>query len=207
VTELELDHLVWAAPDLKRAVADFEALTGVRPVQGGVHPDWGTANHLVGLGGGAYLEIVGPDPGRPPPGVPRPFGIDGLRSARLATWAVRTSDIRATIDAARAGGYDPGPAAEMSRLRADGVLISWRLTASGELDGLVPFLIDWGPAEHPALGLGSQLELAGLRGVHPRPPEVLSALAALGVSLPVAEGSRPSLAATLRGPRGEVVLR
>jgi len=56
-----LDHLVFAAPDLAAAVAQFTELTGVAPVPGGRHPGGGTANYLVGFGGAyrdGYLEIV-----------------------------------------------------------------------------------------------------------------------------------------------------
>ena len=75
-----IDHIVLAVPDLADGVAGFEGLTGVRPV-GRSHEGLGTANFLVGLGVGAYLEIIGPDPDRPRPGRPRPFGIDDLTAS------------------------------------------------------------------------------------------------------------------------------
>lgn len=54
---------------LTQAVASFAGLTGVQPVSGGSHQGMGTTNFLVGLGAGAYLEIIGPDPNQPqPPG-------------------------------------------------------------------------------------------------------------------------------------------
>ena len=38
----------------------------------------GTTNFLIGLGAGAYLEIIGPDPDQPQPVGGRWFGIDRL---------------------------------------------------------------------------------------------------------------------------------
>ncbi|KPI18436.1 Glyoxalase-like domain containing protein [Actinobacteria bacterium OK074] len=147
-----LDHLVLATPDLAATVAEFTRRTGVTPAPGGVHVGFGTRNHLVGLGGTGYLEIVGPDPEQPEPQGPRPFGIDDLPSARTITWAISPPDLDAAVAAALAGGHDPGPVQSMSRRRPDGTLLKWRLTqgSSTHPSGLVPFLIDWGTSPHPS---------------------------------------------------------
>jgi hypothetical protein len=65
-----IDHVVLAVPNLADGVAEFRRLIGVDPVIGGSHTNLGTANYLVGLGGGAYLEIIGPDPDQPDPARP-----------------------------------------------------------------------------------------------------------------------------------------
>jgi hypothetical protein len=58
-----MDHIVYAVPHrLTQAVAWFAGRTGVQPVPGGSHQGMGTANFLIGLAPGAYLEIIGPDP-------------------------------------------------------------------------------------------------------------------------------------------------
>jgi hypothetical protein len=89
-----MDHIVYAVPRrLMQAVAWFAGLTGVQPVPGGSHHGRGTANFLVGLGAGAYLEIIGPDPHQPQPPGGRWFGIDRLTAPRIVTWAIRTADI------------------------------------------------------------------------------------------------------------------
>ena len=136
-----IDHVVLAVPDLADGVGWFQRLTGVCPVVGGRHVDLGTANYLVGLGGAAYLEIIGPDPDGLDRSQPRPFGIDGLTAPRVVAWCVRPPDLDRSITVARARGYDPGAPRVMSRRAADGTLLTWRLTSlpTEPSDGLVPF--------------------------------------------------------------------
>ncbi len=49
----EIDHLVFATPDLAQGVDEIEALTGVRASIGGQHALWGTHNRLLALGNDA----------------------------------------------------------------------------------------------------------------------------------------------------------
>ncbi|MBO0849700.1 MAG: VOC family protein [Pseudonocardia sp.] len=203
-----LDHIVFAAPDLCQAVERFVELTGVRPATGGQHVGLGTANHLVGLGGEAYLEIIGPDPAQPAPPQPRRFGIDRLTEARVMAWAIHPPDLDARIEAARAAGHDPGEVFPMSRRTPDGETMRWRLTWP-DLDatqGLVPFLIDWGDTPPPP-GRGlPMVPLVSLEATHPAPDRLRPALAALGVDLPLRPGNRAGLTVVLAGRHGEVVL-
>lgn len=196
-----LDHLVLATPDLAGAVARFAALTGVAPAQGGSHTGLGTANFLVGLGGAAYLEIVGPDPAQDTPIRPRPFGIDDLVETRLATWAVHPPDVDAVIAAARAAGHDPGDAFAMSRLTPTAETLRWRLTPDR---GVVPFLIDWGDTPHPTTRGLPAVRLESFTLGHPDPALVRARLGALGLDVAVDRAERPSLAAEFTTPRGVV---
>ncbi|WNI16135.1 VOC family protein [Actinacidiphila sp. ITFR-21] len=202
-----LDHLVHATPDLAATVADFTARTGVAPAPGGAHVGLGTRNHLVALGGSRYLEIIGPDPGQPEPARPRPFGIDALTEARTVTWAIGTPDVDAAVAAARAHGYDPGPAHPMSRRRPDGTLLAWRLTRSeaAHPSGLVPFLIDWGATVHPTASDLPAATLVGVSATVPDPDALRPLLAAVGTSLALAAGP-VGLRVTLDTRRGRVTL-
>lgn len=190
-----IDHLVYAVPSLE--VVDQ---LGIPLSPGGQHIGRGTRNQLADLGGGTYLEVIGPDPDQPEPDRPRPFGIDALTEPRLAAWAVRVDDIAAVVASAKANGYDPGPVLAMSRRRPDGVLLEWQLTEP--INGVLPFLIDWGATPHPSEDAvhGSVLKSFRITG------DVHKGLEALGVDVPVESGP-DGLVAEIRTPDGEVTLR
>jgi hypothetical protein len=204
----EVDHLVYAVPDLAAGVAAIAALLGVAPSPGGPHPGLGTRNYLVSLGESCYLEIIGPDPAQPAPARPRPFGLDRLTGGRLVSWAIHDAELDRRVAAAKAKGFDPGPILPMSRQSPAG-LIEWRLTLRPEPggDGLVPFVIDWGKTPSPAATSVKGCTLHALRAEHPDPRGVQAMLSALGVELDVARGAAPLLMARIATPRGEVDLR
>jgi hypothetical protein len=204
----DLDHLVYAVPDLTAGVAAIAALLGVTPSPGGPHPGLGTRNYLVSLGKSCYLEIIGPDPEQPQPARPRPFGLDRLPGGRLVTWAIHDTHLERRVEAALAGGFDPGPILPLSRQSPAG-LIEWRLTMRGEPagDGLVPFVIDWGKTPSPALSSTRGCTLRALRAEHPDPKSIAAMRGALGTTLDVAPAAAPALVARIATARGEVELR
>ena len=205
----KIDHLVYATPDLAAGVDQVERLLGVKAVPGGQHPGGGTRNSLIRLGEESYLEIIGPDPDQPKPPRSRRFGIDDLNAPRLVTWAAKSANLEATLENAQKHGITLGQVQSGARKRPDGVLLSWRLTASTALtaDGLVPFFIDWGKTPHPAAALPKACTLVALRAEHPDPNRIKSELSFVGLSFRVDSGSKPALIATIRTPKGEVELR
>ncbi len=202
---MPLDHVVYAAPDLQRAVSDFARRTGLMPARGGSHAGLGTANYLVDLGGRQYLELIGPDPEQPAPGGGRWLRVDRIDAPRVVTWAVRTTDIDAAVAAARANGYDPGSPREMSRATPAGELVRWRLTPP--LPGVVPFVIDWGATAHPTTRDLPRAPLVSLTATHPDPARVGSELTAVGADLRVDAGADASLTLTIETLHGHVTLR
>ncbi|MCK2238803.1 MULTISPECIES: VOC family protein [unclassified Crossiella] len=193
-----LDHLVLATPDLAGTVDLIHLLSGDRPVPGGRHVEFGTANYLLGLGEQAYLEIIGPDPARE--AEPTIFGLGTLTGPSLVTWAARTTDIDASVAAARARGADPGTPQAMGRLTTDGRQLSWRLTPPGA--GVVPFLIDWGGTTHPARNL-PMATLVELHAWSPDPDPLRATLAALDEALPIRPANRVGLRAVVHGRKGQ----
>jgi hypothetical protein len=205
---LETDHLIYAVPDLDRALDELHARLGARAAVGGRHPGEGTRNALLSLGPACYLEILAPDPGQPPPGRPLWLGLEGLSGPRLIAWAVRARDLDRIVRRARSSGVSLGEAIEGSRRRADGVLLTWRFTDPHAVvaEGLVPFLIDWGGSPHSAASAPGGVSLLALRGEHPDPAGVARMLDVLGVDLPIARAPRPALIASLQTRSGRVEL-
>jgi hypothetical protein len=149
--------------------------------------------------------VIGPDPAQPEPATPRPFGIDELTEPALVAWAVRTPDLDAAIAGARARGFDPGDALEMSRATGDGETLRWRLTPPSAPGTLRPFLIDWGGTPHPTTRGLPSIPLLMVTATHPDPDSVHTATAALGLELLVRRAAGASLTAALRTVDGRQV--
>lgn len=191
---IELDHVVVAAPTLDAGEAWLSAkLGGVHLQPGGAHPGFGTHNRLLRLGGGAYLELIAPDPAQPDPAAPRqrPFHLDDAatraaiaRRPRLVHAVFRCVDLDGAVAAV---GWDTGTPVAMSR----GTL-QWRISVrggrmpalrgaaagDGGLVGVLPTLIAWGDTPSPAHTLAPRgVTLRRLRvGA---PPAEFAALAGL----------------------------
>jgi hypothetical protein len=209
ITPAAFDHLVVAAETLEEGEAYLEQRLGVRALRGGKHVAMGTHNSLISLGAKRYIELIAIDPDASVPGRPRWFALDtaALQSTlpRLIHWVARTDD----IDAARqALAIDTGAVHTMTRDSFE-----WQITvpADGALPaaGVLPTLIQWADARHPADALPhSGLRLLALAGAHPHPGVVRSALAALGLgeTIKVTYGAQPRLVALVQTPRGPVNL-
>ena len=216
IMALSPDHLVYAAPNLEEAIDKLTERLGVRPSAGGRHPN-GTHNALLALSNSCYLEIIAPDPSQcnQDSGQPPAFGLDRLRVPRLVTWAVLATSLEEVASASQAAGYDPGVAIDGSRVRPDGVELSWRTTKRPETqegwpppgDGLVPFLIEWGDeTPHPSSTSAQGVRLLELSLFHPRPAEVQPMLSALHIEILVTAGPSPAMRARLETPLGIVTL-
>lgn len=204
----ELDHLVYAVPELDVGVRDVEERLGVASSPGGRHEGLGTHNRLFGLADGAYLEVVAPDPGQPTPSRPRWFGLDRLEKPRLVSWCVRAGPLEGAITAARSTGVELGQPQDGSRRRPDGSTLSWSFTdpRAHRAGGVVPFCIDWGRGPHPSDTLTANCACLAVRLEHPDPDTVVAALRALGLDTPVSKGHAPRVTARLKTPNGIVEL-
>jgi glyoxalase-like protein len=204
----DLDHLVYATPELGPTAEALAERLGIRAAAGGRHPGRGSRNALLALGPRSYLEIIAPDPDQAQPPEPRWFSLDEVREPRLVAWAVTDGHLEARAEVARAAGMPLGSVAAGSRERSDGQILRWRFTDPAVLaaGGVVPFFIDWGDGAHPADLLERKVRLVELRLEHPEARRVEELLRSLGVARTVAEGERPKLTAVLEGPRGLVEL-
>jgi len=205
-TMVQLDHILWAAPDLDEGVRRFEALTGVAPVRGGSHPGFGTRNSLVGLGEGLYLEVISPDPDQPLEGN-RGGQIAALPHSGLLTFALRTADLDGIRRAAERLALACDGPVSMTRTRPDGVKLAWSVLclANPDLGDVLPFFIDWGASPHPSTSTPPGCTLKSLVAFQPDPEPLAKAYRGMSVPVEVKRGERPGLLAVLDTPRGEVI--
>jgi hypothetical protein len=182
-----IDHLVIACADPDAAAADLESTLGVTAGGGGRHTGHGSWNRIAWLADGSYLELIGIDDaslaGQSPVGAAA-IRVLEEQGGGLATFALRTDDLEATIAGLRAGASSLGPAVLGSRARDDGEVVEW-WTAVPEtpLSTTVPFLIEhaYSGAEWGADALA---ERAGFR--HPIGSPVILARLDLAAAEPAA---------------------
>lgn len=200
------DHLVITAPTLAAGVDYVSKELGATLQQGGEHASMGTHNFLLKLGDASFLEVIAVNPDVPPPRQARWFELDEPESnetPRLATWVVRTDDVKAALVASPVvSGY----VMPMSR----GAL-NWMITVprngSLPLQGVAPTMIQWQVA-HPAVGMkDSGCSLIRLEGFHPRAEKVTAMLKAIGFQgdfsvSQLAPGEQPYLVAHIQTPGG-----
>jgi len=199
---IRLDHILWAAPDLDEGERLFERLTGVAPARGGVHPGFGTRNSLAALDGGAYFEIIAPDPAQDLTGN-RGGRIAALARPGLLTFAVASN----APDVLKAAALDEGltvrgPEA-MHRATPSGGRLDWSIlylehAVFGEA---IPFVIDWDGTAHPSLSLPPGCRLKSFAAVHPDAVRLCALYTRLGVPVTVKRAIEPGFT-----PLGDVVL-
>jgi hypothetical protein len=161
---MRVDHVSYAAePDGLPATAErLSKLIGVEPVDGGVHPRFGTRNVIFPLANQNYLEVV--EVLDHPASDKAPFG-QAVRARSEAGggwmgWVVAVDDIHPAET--RLGRS----AVEGNRHRPDGVEVKWRqLGVKGLIaDPQLPFFVQWEDlALHPSTGARTQVELSSLQ--------------------------------------------
>jgi len=165
----QVDHLVYATPDLNAGIATLERLLGVRATAGGQHPGLGTRNALIALGPASYIEIIGPDPDQAKPKGPRRFGIDDLKVPMLITWVAKGSQLERLAADARLHGVDLARCNREPEEAGTALLLSWRYTDPKVVvaNRIVPYLSIGETSPHPALTAAKGASLLGLRAEHP----------------------------------------
>jgi hypothetical protein len=162
---MRLDHVSYAAePDGLRATATrLSDAIGVEPVDGGVHPRFGTRNVVLPLRGGHYIEVV--EVLDHPVADKAPFG-QAVRARSSAGggwlgWVLAVNDIQAVES--RLGRQS----VQGNRRLPDGTELIWnQLGVTGLIaDPQLPFFVNWheGTAVHPSLSGPSEVSLVGLQ--------------------------------------------
>lgn len=158
---LGIDHILIAVEDLELATETYQNL-GFEVLQGGEHPKMGTANALVPLADGTYLELIAIwDEELAQEMVPNL--VRTLQSEnRLANFALASDNLDADLQAIQARGLEMSDVRDGERTRPDGTRVAWR--SSAPADPHMPFIIqDVTPRETripaPTSGIGRNLRL------------------------------------------------
>jgi Glyoxalase-like domain len=191
------DHLVVAIRSLPEGIAEFESLTGIKPVVGGKHPDRGTENALVSLADGGYLEIIAPQPGATLSTVDERMLT--LEHLRIIDWSVRVSGVETGIETLRDAGFSVQLVRPGSRVTPSGERLEW--TTFGLADrslSMAPFFICWSPGtKHPSTNAPGGCTLTGLTVQDPAADRLAAVLSALGVDGVTCASGPPRIEARL----------
>jgi hypothetical protein len=204
---MELDHVLIAVTDLAAAAREIEARYGLASVEGGRHPDWGTANRIVPLGS-SYLELIAvvDQQAAADSTIGRWVASGASCPGRPLGWAVRTGRLDET---ARRLGLTVSAG---SRVAPTGEVLRWRSAGiqQAAVEPLLPFFIEWGrgirlpgstAVAHPAAPAGiSKLLLEG------DPSRLAAWLGDHALPIVVRAGSPAVAAIVLSAATGEIVL-
>jgi hypothetical protein len=196
--QAQFDHLVVAIRSLPEGIAEFERLTGIKAAVGGRHPGRGTENALVSFGGGAYLEIIAPQPGATLS--PRDEAMRGLDRLRIIHWAISVSDVDEATQALRGASFAVQPPQPGSRMAPSGERLEWSTFALADSSvSVAPFFIHWSPStRHPSTTAPGGCTLGQLALQDPESDRLSSALAALGVKGVSCATGAPRIEAAIR---------
>lgn len=143
----ELDHIILGTSDMEQSLAEFEEMTGMKPVMVVSMNGVGTKSARVAFQDATFLEIIGPDPKQTgsrllgdklstiPSGkmVPLHYAIRS-KKAQNTSW----EDLGVEVD-------------KVSMIARDkGLLWKWdmHILEGHNEGGIFPYVVDWGEAHH-----------------------------------------------------------
>jgi len=164
--DMRVDHVSYTAEHdgLQATAARLAKVIGVDPVDGGVHPRFGTRNIIFPLADERYVEVV--DCLDHPASDKAPFG-QAVRARSLLGggwlgWVVAVDDIHPHESRLRR------IAVNGNRHRPDGTELRWKqLGVRGlQSDPQLPFFIEWqgeaGTSQHPSHGASGEVSMASI---------------------------------------------
>ena len=205
---MNIDHFLYAGPDLDALSQGFAALTGIEAQPGGQHPQIGTHNRLVGSNGPMYLELIAPDPTSAARSDLR-AGIADLPRPCLHRFIMDATggDLDRIVRAYAKVGIT-AQVQDMHRITPAGATLRWRLLVPDDNRyGLfAPFFIDWLHTPHPSTRLAPGFETLDIKAGHPASEELRALWQDLAVPIELHSADAPYLRLTLQTPRGRVAL-
>jgi hypothetical protein len=139
---LQIDHVLYGVRDLEAAADRFLRDYGLWSGEGGRHPELGTANRIIPIGRGTFLELIAVVDRDSPHPLAEALGETVSSGDRLFAYCLRPDDLD---EVARRLSI---PALPARRRNPDGTEHAWRLAGIEEAAGpeRLPFFIDWATA-------------------------------------------------------------
>lgn len=199
-----IDHFILGVADLDAGIDAVERLTGVRPIRGGVHPQYGTHNALLATGPAQYIEILAPAPDREL--VPYLEPLRSLATPTPVAWVVATTDVDGMAQWLRSGGFSMLPPEPGSRMQPDGSVLEWTLLSPNPMiNPIVPALIEWDDAsEHPARHLPRVGSIVSVSLYDPTPETLHPLIRGLELPVTVRQGATARISLEIETPNGPV---
>ena len=211
---MRVDHVSYAAEHdgLQATAQRLAKLIGVEPVDGGIHPRFGTRNVILPLAHERYVEVV--EVLDHPASDKAPFG-QAVRARSEAGggwlgWCIAVDDL-STLEQRIGRQAVPG-----NRHRPDGVELRWRqLGIKGLMsDPQLPYFVQWeDPTLHPSTAARTEVTIDSLQiagdpdRVHDglgRPPDATSSV--IDFTFVAPRGTPGLLAVTFDTPDGKVTV-
>lgn len=157
---LSIDHIILAVNDLKAGMEEFERMTGVKPVFGGIHPGNDTQNAIVPLSEDMYLEILAPTDDLDT----IPDFFKDLHRLTLIGFALSSKNIMGLEQIIKEIEWTTNGIEAGSRKKPDGQLLEWQLLMVNQPALYInPFFIQWSAgSSHPAAQEMEGCHLMGL---------------------------------------------
>ena len=164
ITDDALDHVVLGTCDLEKAMADLEAMTGIKPIGVTSMNGLGTKKAQVAFENCAYLEIIGPDPKQA--STPLSEKLQNFEEGKIAPihFAVRSTRCKSRKES----DWSKFDVDKITMVARDqGMPWNWDLyiLAGHEEAGLIPHFVQWSDEKHPAakLPIVGSLDWVGVR--------------------------------------------
>ena len=198
----KLDHIILIIDNLENGMTQFEELTGVSPVFGGVHGNGVTQNALVALNDGVYLEILAPRDALD--SVPEPFSH--YKNLTAHGWAVATKNAELTKEKLLDSGFDTSGLNSGSRNTPQGNLLSWStFFITNDSSSVFPFFIQWGvDSVHPSSTTPKGCELKKLQ-LFSKNKSVIKLTELLHLNTDIIIGEEEKITVEIESPKGLVV--
>lgn len=207
---IQIDHVIWAVPDLDRGVEFFREMSGVDPVVGGIHPGRGTRNSLVSAGENMYLEIIAPDPAQMPfdpeenPVQAFASVISTMSDPEVDMFAFSATDLEAIAARGRELGLEVVGPTPGERRTPEGVLIRWSHVdfLNHGFGQFVPFALNWLDSPHPSTTSPTGAVIRGITVEHPRADELRRIYQGLGVPAEIVQADEPRIVVRMSSEQG-----